>query len=190
VRRITVLLLAPLLLLGVLPSAGCDTSRAGTAAVGDGAPSASGDADLYLAVLRRYLGTPADNSFPDGFANVYVLDRTDPMAADPLRVTGPGTGAPISAADQQRIVAGLRGRGTVRFVGSPDDVLDRSAGCPRVPDGGILITLGTPIEVPDGVEVGINGFVACLGATWLTYTVERRDGGWQVTGTTGSRAVA
>jgi hypothetical protein len=186
---LTPVLLAPVLLVALL-GAGCATSRTGTGAPAVQPSSAGGDADLYLAVLRRYLGTPADNSFPDRFATAYVLDRADPNAADPMRAQAPGAGAPIGAADQRRIVAGLRGVATVRFVGAPDDVLDRSAGCARVPDGGILITLGTPVGGPDRVEVGVSGFVACLGATWLTYVVERRDGGWQVTGTTGSRAVA
>jgi hypothetical protein len=181
-------LLAPVLLVALL-GAGCATPRAGTGAPAVAA-SAGGDADLYVAVLRRYLTTPADNSFPDAFATAYVLDRTDTRAADPMRSMGPGDGAPFTAADQQRIVAGLRGVSTVRFVGSPDGVLDRGAGCVRVPDGGILITLAPPVDAPDGVEVGINGFVACTGATGLTYTVKRRDGGWRVTGTTGSGWIA
>jgi hypothetical protein len=190
-RRITGALLVPVLLMALaLLGAGCAASRTATAAPAVEPSSASGDADLYVAVLRTYLGTPADNSFPDAFATAYVLDRAYPNAADPTRAQVPGDGAPIGVADQRRIVAGLRGMTAVRFVGAPDDVLDRSAGCARVPDGGILITLGTPVGGPDRVEVGVNGFVACLGATWLTYTVEHRDGGWRVTGTTGSRAVA
>jgi hypothetical protein len=38
--------------------------------------------------------------------------------------------------------------------------------------------------------VAVNGFVACLGATWLTYVVERDQGGWAVTGTTGGMAIS
>jgi len=41
------------------------------------------------------------------------------------------------------------------------------------------------------VKVGIFGFFACQGATWLTYVVENQAGTeWTVTGTTGSRAIA
>jgi hypothetical protein len=142
-------------------------------------------------VLRRYLGTPAENSFGQAPHPVYVLDRTDPRAADPMRTMGPGTGGPIGADDQRRIGAALRDLAEIRFVGSPDEVLIRD-GCPRVRDGGILILLGSPGGGggPDRVEVGVNGFVACAGASWLTYVVRRGDTGWQVTGTTGSAAVA
>ena len=47
--------------------------------------------------------------------------------------------------------------------------------------------------VQDGLDDGLVGevFVACLGATWLTYVVRNQPGsGWRVTGTTGSMAVA
>jgi hypothetical protein len=43
---------------------------------------------------------------------------------------------------------------------------------------------------PDHVQVGINGFVACLGATWLTYVVQRDAAGWTATGTTGTAAIS
>jgi hypothetical protein len=60
-----------------------------------------------------------------------------------------------------------------------------------VRNGGILITLGTVGRDGDEVHVGINGFVACLGATWLTYVLDQEPGtGWRVTGTTGSMAIA
>jgi hypothetical protein len=41
------------------------------------------------------------------------------------------------------------------------------------------------------MQVAINGFVACLGATWLTYVLHDQPGaGWRVTGTTGSMAIS
>ena len=53
------------------------------------------------------------------------------------------------------------------------------------------ITLGPVDGRGDPVEVGIDGYVACLGATWLTYVVERTGGtGWRVTGTTGSMTIS
>jgi hypothetical protein len=37
----------------------------------------------------------------------------------------------------------------------------------------------------------INGFVACLGATWLTYIVQDQPGtGWRVSGTTNTMAIS
>jgi hypothetical protein len=64
-------------------------------------------------------------------------------------------------------------------------------GCPQVRNGGILITLGPADGDGHEVRVAVNGFVACLGATWLTYVVRNQPGaGWRVTGTTGPMAIA
>jgi hypothetical protein len=54
-----------------------------------------------------------------------------------------------------------------------------------------LITLGPPAGSGHQVRVAINGFAACLGATWLTYVLQDQPGaGWQVTGTTGSMGIS
>jgi hypothetical protein len=50
--------------------------------------------------------------------------------------------------------------------------------------------LAPPNGDVDNVEVGIHGFVACLGATWFTYFVHNGASGWNVTGTTGPAAIA
>jgi hypothetical protein len=158
----------------LLAVGGC--ARAVAAPVPASSPADSRDADVYLAVLHRYLASPS----------VYVLDRADPAAADPMSGRK-NSGTPIAADVQQRITAGLPG---VVFVSDPDSVL-ATDGCVRVKDGGVLVTLG-PI-VGDGAEVtvGVSGFTACLGATWQTYVVRRQpDGAWRITGTTGPQAVA
>ncbi len=84
------------------------------------------DADIYVQVLRRYLGTPAENSFAQNFPTVHVLDRTS-------------GGTPVAPADQQRIADELTG---VTFVADRNSVVV-TEGCAHVKDGGILITLGT-----------------------------------------------
>jgi hypothetical protein len=144
---------------------------------------------IYAAVLRRYLSTPQDNSNL-GFATVFVLDHTDVAAADPMRTAASTTTAPISAADQRGIAAALRDVAPVRFVASRDQVIVSTDGCAVVRDNGILILLGPPVPAGGTVQVAINGYVACLGATWLTYVVAHHPDGWQVTGTTGVSAVA
>src|SRR5689334_8700013 len=83
--------------------AGC--ARSGTPAVTGARPAGTAaavpqgggqQADIYEAVLRRYLGTPAENSFPGRtFKTVYVLNRAFADAADP---TGRhGRGEPVGA---------------------------------------------------------------------------------------------
>ncbi|HEX6686085.1 MAG TPA: hypothetical protein VF062_25140 [Candidatus Limnocylindrales bacterium] len=155
---------------------------------------ADADADVYAVVLRRYLTHGNENSFPDkAFAEVYVLDRADPRAADPMRqVDEPASAQRIPDARQSAISAALADLTKIRFVASRDEVVVDKEGCAQVRDGGILITLAPPVGGDDEVRVGINGFVACLGATWLTYVVKRSGdgGGWTVTGTTGEMAVS
>ena len=153
------------------------------------APALSREAEVYVQVLRKYLGTPSDNSFPGHtFTTVYVLDRALPDAADPSGKFAGGT--PIGPDAQRHITAALVPAQVV-FIADRSAAMETSDGCPRVRDGGILITLGPADGDDHEVRVAINGFVACLGATWLTYVVRNQPGsGWRVTGTTGSMAVA
>jgi hypothetical protein len=155
------------------------------------APAGTRDAEIYTAVLRRYLTTPSENSFPGfEFPAVYVLTRTDPSAAKPIESGTTSPGFEIAAPDQQRIAAELRDVGNIRFIADRDEVIERVDACAQVRDGGILIVLAPPTGGADEVEVGIHGFVACLGATWLTYVVRHVAGSWTVTGTTGGIAIA
>jgi hypothetical protein len=172
---------------GSTPSVDVPTTPPASASSGQ---AGDAQAQVYVEVLRRYLGTPADNSFPgQTFTHVYVLDRAVPGAGDPMGDTGVGT--PIAPATRERITSALSGVATVSFIADRDSVIVVDNGCAQVRDGGILITLGPLNGDGNRVEVGINGFVACLGATWLTYVVVSDSGaGWRVTGTTGARAIA
>lgn len=146
-------------------------------------------AQIYEQVLRRYLSTPSENSFPaHTFKTVYVLNQAYTDAADPNGTHGRGT--PIAPQTQRQVAAALAGMAHVIFIADRGSVVE-AKGCGQVRNGGILITLGLPTDHGNEVRVGINGFVACLGATWLTYVLQDQPGaGWRVTGTTGSMAVA
>jgi hypothetical protein len=169
------------------PAPAPPAATGGTADAGD-----TRDLAIYLEVLRRYLSSPNDNSFPERtFQRVFVLDRAVPGIGDPQAHAQPAAGVPIPAATQQRIAAALTDLGPVAFVADRKSVIVTRDGCDVVKDGGVLITLGPVGGDGDRVEVGINGYVACLGATWLTYVVERTAGsGWRVTGTTGPMAIS
>jgi hypothetical protein len=80
--------------------------------------------------------------------------------------------------------------GPVTFVPSPDAVIVDRDGCAQVRDQGILITLGPVDGVGDQLQVGVYGFVACLGASSLTYRVERTSGAWRVAGVAAWGAVS
>jgi len=142
-------------------------------------------------MLRRYL-TTSDHSFgaDHRFPIAYVLDQTDSAAVNPVPSGQPAQRAPISAADQTAIVAALADVGMVRFISDRKTVIEEKDNCQQVRGGGILIILAPPVAAGDRVEVGIHGFVACLGATWFTYVVVRDGTGWKVTGTTGPMAIA
>jgi hypothetical protein len=153
-------------------------------------PAGVKEFEVYEQVLRRYLGTPGENSFPaNTFKAVYVLDRAYPDAANSTGSKPAGT--PITATTQAHLIAALAQTAPITFVADGKGVIDSRNGCAFVKNDGILITLGTIDGDDNQATVGINGFVACLGATWLTYVVRNQPGqGWTVTGTTGTMAVA
>ena len=174
---------------------GCGGEQAAGATPAGHAPAGHASAsvmqaEVYIQVLRRYLSTPAENSFPgQAFKTVYVLDRAYRDAADPGGKHHRGT--PITAQTRRQVTAALAGMAHVVFVTSRDSVIETRHGCGHVKNGGILITLGPPDGDGHRVQVAVNGFVACLGATWLTYVLQNQPGsGWRVTGTTGSMAIS
>ncbi|WP_433199622.1 hypothetical protein ACQP00_27315 [Dactylosporangium sp. CS-047395] len=143
-------------------------------------PAGVKEAEVYSAVLRRFLGNSSENTFPEmTFPTVYVLDRDD-------------AGGPIAANTREQLTAALAGVTSVQFIADRESVLETVDGCPRVRNGGLLIELGRVQGDDNEVTVYVNGFVACLGASMLTYVVRHNDPGpgWTVTGTTGPRAVA
>lgn len=181
-------------------AAGCGGGSATLSAPHTVLPTAAGpsadqaasarQAEIYEQVLLRYLGTPAENSFPGRtFKIVYVRNEAYADAADPNGKHRQGE--PVPPQVQRQVTAALAGTAHVVFIADPASVTEAANGCGQVKNGGILITLGPPAGTANAVRVGINGWVACLGATWLTYVLrEQPGGGWQVTGTTGSMAVS
>jgi hypothetical protein len=90
---------------------------------------------------------------------------------------------------QRAIAHALTDVGPLTFVAYRDAVIEHQ-GCAHVRDDGILVTLGPVDGSGDRVQVGVNGFVACLGANSLTYLVERTSRGWMVSGITAYGPVA
>ncbi|MFI5907611.1 hypothetical protein [Dactylosporangium sp. NPDC051541] len=159
-------------------------SSAGSPAVAEASsaadwPAGVKEAEVYTAVLHRYLGTRDENSISaNGFATTYVLAQA--ISGEPL---------PDNA--KYQITTAMSDVTTVRFVATREEVVVTSDGCPHTPPGTILVTLGTIDGDDNTVQVKVYGFVACLGATWLTYVLRNSEGpGWTVTGTTGERAIA
>jgi hypothetical protein len=149
---------------------------------GDPTGSAPAPADrqaaIYTTVLRQYLTSGHGHFGGDSgfggyrFPRIFVLDHADASA-------GPSTPAATATAARRTITETLADVGPVTFVPSPDAVIDRDR-CARVREDGILITLGPLAEVGDRVSVNIYGFVACLGASSVTYRVGWTGDGWVV----------
>ena len=169
---------------------GCGAEPAAGVTPAGRAPASVRAAEVYIQVLRRYLSTPAENSFPgQAFTTVYLLDRAYREAAVPGGTHDRGT--PITAPARRQVTAALAGLAPVVFITSQNSVLETRDGCGHVKNGGILITLGPLDGGGHRVQVAVNGFVACLGATWLTYVLQNQPGsGWRVTGTTGPIAIS
>src|SRR5262249_9609161 len=123
------------------------------------------------------------------FKTVYVLNQAYPDAGDPRGKHERGT--PIAPATQRQVTAALAGMAQVMFIADRESVIETKGGCAQGRNGDILITVGTASGDDHEVQVAISGFVACLGATWLTYVVQNQPGsGWRVTGTTGPIAIS
>ena len=117
-----------------------------------------------------------------------MLDHTEAGAG----ASGHGApgGGPIPRAARRAITRALTDVGLLTFVASRDAVIEEPHGCAHVRDDGILITLGPVDGSGDRIQVGIDGFRACLGANSLTYLVERTGRGWAVSGITAHGPVA
>ena len=143
---------------------------------------------IYTAVLRQYL-TSGDAGYGDTrFPHIFALDHTAAGAGG----TGHhmAGGGPIRRVVQRAITQALTDVGPLTFVGSGDAVIQDPHGCAHVRGDGILITLGPVDGGGDQVQVGLNGFRACLGANSLTYLVERTGRAWAVSGITARGPVA
>src|SRR6266568_7207865 len=69
---------------GCARAAAAGVPPAGEASAGDG-PAGAKEAAIYVQVLRRYLSTPTENSFPrHSFKTAYVLDQAFPDARNPV----------------------------------------------------------------------------------------------------------
>jgi hypothetical protein len=183
-RRIGVILVVAALAL-----AGCGGSTEKGPATEAGSPAAEPDdrTAVYAAVVRQLV--TKDNTFEDEespFGRVFIdvhVDATgdpyDPGAQKPM-------GMRLSAEEQAAILRELADLPRVEFVEHPDSVVVDEGACAQAIEGnGALITLGPISGDAERVTVPNDMFLGCQGGVWLTYVLERAEGGWRVTGTEG-----
>jgi hypothetical protein len=155
-------------------------------------------ASIYAAVVRQLV--TVDDTFGGELKppKIFIIKNTDDKAGDP---TGRDTTSTmITPAAQDKITLALRdiSAAVVWIDKFEDAVFEESEvaepdGLPMrmVKDGGALITLGNIYMQDDGpARVAGSIYVANLAAGGTTYVLEKKDGAWVITGTTGARWIS
>lgn len=157
----------------------------GVAACGSDMPAAgtSETTAIHIEVLRHFL-----TSLREGTGPVFIMERTDATAAEPM-LHSAGTDV-IPAAERDAITTALQDIAGVRFIAKMEETWIDQDSCPLVPDGGTLITLGPVTPAKGSYHVAMSAFRTCLDARWLTYSVVRSGDAWKVTGTVGPESIA
>jgi hypothetical protein len=157
---------------GRSPSAGPQQTaqqptRNGTAPGPDVDPTRK--AEVYISVLRRYLGTELSVGGPDDVGTVYVLTRA-----------GRDDGA-IGPRVQQAVGAALDSSYRIRWVNSAESVEISGRGCDPAGKRDVLITLG-PVPAGTQIRLTLDGRSDCgLAGGWV-YRLSAEEGSWTVTG--------
>lgn len=140
-------------------------------------------ATAYAAVIRKL--AVLETTPPDV---LFVLDAPWSTAADPMGAGRRGT--PYSDEERAAVESLLEKLAPVEWIRVPADAKEGGDSCGAVRDNGAIITLGPLVEVDGQVQMGATTWIACDGAHWLTYVLERSGTGWHVTGTTGSQSIS
>jgi len=141
-------------------------------------------APIYAVVLRQYLTSGGGHDGGDAgfggfrFPRIFVVDHA---VAGPNTLGHGALGGPIPEAVRRAITQSLADVGPLSFVPSGEAVMVPGS-CGEVRDRAILITLGPVDGVGDQVQVSMYGHVSCVGASSLTYRVERTSSGWKAAG--------
>lgn len=140
--------------------------------------------EIYAAVIRRiYI---QDDTFGGALhpPMLYILDHSDDTVGDP----------DVQQSDSQIIAMPLRRAieltledlpTSIVWIGSMDEI-PRDPETHSVASGGAVLTLGN-IHITDArkVQVSASIYVGMLAAGGQTYVLQRQNGIWVVTGTTG-----
>jgi len=156
------------------------------------------EASIYAAVIRQ-LAT-VDDTFGGNLepTKLFIIKNTDDKAGDP---TGPSSfSTAISQTAQDKITDMLHDLSSIIvWIDKFEDAEfeeGKSPGLEKLPiqsviDGGAIITLGNIHLQNDGsAQVAGSIYVASLAAGGATYILEKKEGPWEITGTTGVRWIS
>lgn len=146
-------------------------------------------AQIYSAAIRQLI-TVDCNGADANFEAVYVLNGPVPGAGDAnLLVDDWRPSQPFKSRVVNALTAELEDLPAVSFVEDRSAVVEGPEPGQVIQDG-VLVTLDRIAGGRGRVEVPISCWVNGLAGHWLTYVVQRTDGRWQVTGTTGPIAIS
>ena len=142
---------------------------------------------VYAAVVRR-LATQ-DDTFGGQLKppKLFIVRNTDDRVGNPTNQSAESPSKLISQTLQNDITRILQDLpSTIIWIDKLADAEFEGQGISSVKDGGAVITLGN-IKLQDDGSVRLAGsiYVANLAAGGTTYILQKKDGLWQITGTTG-----
>ena len=146
---------------------------------------------IYGAVIRVLAAPPGTKLGPSlglDFKVDYVVDAIDDFPPTST-AAGPGTLATLPAQVKEGLKTALAPL-PIQFVADRKSVIGPAAQGSVVQGGGQIITLGPIPQGSQTVEVRAGAYCAELCALAVTFVVERTEGGWKVTGTTGQMGIA
>jgi hypothetical protein len=151
------------------------------------------DALIYAAVIRQLV--TKDHTFGGAdprFRSIYVIDGAVEGAGDPMTAMNRHRSDQPFSHDTQdgiRFLSTAAELPRVQFVPNSAAVVV-GEGLGHVENHGVLISLG-PIK-GDGrrLKVGTRLWISGLAGQGLTYVLTSNDGVWEVSGTTGPRAIS
>jgi hypothetical protein len=186
---------AIVLLLAILMTAiGCDNAQYSSATSPTRALSLDDQAFIYAAIIRQ-LAT-VDDSFGGNLkpSRLFIIRETDDKAGNP---TGPGTfSSPIIQSTQDKITDLIKDLASIiwidKFENAEFEAVNQNLPSNKsVKNGGAIITMGNARLQTDGSAQACGSiYVGSLAAAGTTYVLEKKNGVWTITGTTGAHWIS
>jgi hypothetical protein len=155
-------------------------------------PTIQDESAIYAAVVRQ-LAT-IDDTFGGQLKppKLFIIRNTDDRVGNPTAQSEQSPSKLISPTTQNditRILPDLPS--TIIWVDKLADAEFEGQGISSVKDGGAVITLGN-IDLQDDGSVQLAGsiYVGKLAAGGTTYILQKKDGVWEITSTSGARWIS
>jgi ABC-type transport system involved in multi-copper enzyme maturation permease subunit len=139
---------------------------------------------IYAAAIRQLVTVDFFSSQTPPAEDIYLVQWTDDSAGDPALI--PAESRQLPEELQTQISAALEDLpAQVHWIGNPDE-LNFLPETGEIEGGGVIITLGSIHDQgEDSVLLSAAIYPGSAKGMGKTYNIEKIDGAWQITGTTG-----